>query len=73
MSEELPENRLKILTNVWKDLAGVKRVDIRFYNALLQVYLENDKISPYEFIADLKSKSIEPDRLLQFFSCFSIK
>lgn len=65
MSEELPENRLKILENIWKDLTGARSVDIRFYNALLQVYLENDyKFSPYEFITELKSKSIEPDRLV---------
>lgn len=65
MSEELPEKRMEILENVWRDLVGVKTVDIRFYNTLLQVYLENEnEFSPYDFISELKAKGVEADRLV---------
>lgn len=64
MSQELPQNRQKLLEKIWTDLFQSK-VDIKFYNALLQVYIENDhKFSPYEFVTELKAKSVVPDRLV---------
>lgn len=38
-------------------------MDISHYNALLRVYLENEHpFSPTEFLTDLESKGIEPNR-----------
>lgn len=38
-------------------------MDISHYNALLRVYLENEyAFPPTEFLADLKSKGVEPNR-----------
>lgn len=38
--------------------------DISHYNALLRVYLENEhQFSPSEFLADLQTKGIEPNRV----------
>lgn len=38
-------------------------MDISHYNALLRVYLENEySFSPTDFLADLQSKGVEPNR-----------
>jgi leucine-rich PPR motif-containing protein len=38
-------------------------MDISHYNALLRVYLENEyEFSPTEFLAELQSKGVEPNR-----------
>ena len=45
-------------------------MDISHYNALLRVYLENEyEFSPTEFLAELRSKGVEPNRyvLIQTF------
>lgn len=40
-------------------------MDISHYNALLRVYLENEyDFSPTEFLAELRSKGVEPNRLV---------
>jgi len=39
-------------------------MDISHYNALLRVYLENEhKFNPTEFLQELNSKGIEPNRV----------
>lgn len=39
-------------------------LDISHYNALLRVYLENDHhFSPSEFLADIHTKDLEPNRV----------
>lgn len=39
-------------------------MDISHYNALLRVYLENEHpFSPTEFLSELESKGIEPNRV----------
>lgn len=39
-------------------------MDISHYNALLRVYLENEhKFNPTEFLQDLTSKGVEPNRV----------
>jgi hypothetical protein len=38
-------------------------MDISHYNALLRVYLENEyDFSPTDFLAELQSKGVEPNR-----------
>lgn len=39
-------------------------MDVSHFNALLRVYLDNEHpFSPTEFLADLKAKGIEPNRV----------
>lgn len=62
--EELPEVRTALVQEIWKTLNNLNiPMDISHYNALLRVYLENEhSFSPSEFLADLESKGIEPNR-----------
>lgn len=62
--EELPEFRTTLVQDIWKTLGKLNvSMDISHYNALLRVYLENEHpFSPTEFLADLESKGIEPNR-----------
>ena len=49
--------------NQFKSILGL-RYDVTHYNALLWVYLENEyKFSPTEFLAQMESKGIEPNRV----------
>lgn len=63
--DELPEVRTKLVKEIWKTLNKLNiQMDISHYNALLRVYLENEyNFSPTEFLADLESKGIEPNRV----------
>ncbi|EFA01919.1 leucine-rich PPR motif-containing protein, mitochondrial [Tribolium castaneum] len=63
--EELPEVRTKLVQEIWATLNKLNvPMDISHYNALLRVYLENEhQFSPAEFLADLESKGIEPNRV----------
>jgi leucine-rich PPR motif-containing protein len=63
--EELPEVRTKLVQEIWNTLHKLNvPMDISHYNALLRVYLENEHpFSPTEFLADLESKGIEPNRV----------
>ncbi|XP_055375539.1 leucine-rich PPR motif-containing protein, mitochondrial [Condylostylus longicornis] len=63
--EELPEVRTSLVQEIWKTLNMLKvPMDISHYNALLRVYLENEhQFSPTDFLADLESKGIEPNRV----------
>jgi len=46
------------------DLIAEVPMDISHYNALLRVYLENEyKFNPTEFLLDLSSKGLEPNRV----------
>ncbi len=63
--EELPEIRTALVQKIWKTLDNLNvPMDISHYNALLRVYLENEhQFSPTEFLADLQSKGVEPNRV----------
>nr|CAI5864450.1 unnamed protein product [Callosobruchus analis] len=63
--EELPETRTKLVQEIWNTLNKLNvPMDISHYNALLRVYLENEhKFSPTEFLSELESKGIEPNRV----------
>nr|XP_040237035.2 leucine-rich PPR motif-containing protein, mitochondrial [Anopheles coluzzii] len=63
--EELPEVRTALVQEIWKTLKNLNvAMDVSHYNALLRVYLDNEHpFSPTEFLADLQSKGIEPNRV----------
>lgn len=63
--EELPETRTALVKEIWNTLNRLNiPMDISHYNALLRVYLENEHpFSPVEFLAELESKGIEPNRV----------
>ncbi|XP_005185081.3 leucine-rich PPR motif-containing protein, mitochondrial [Musca domestica] len=63
--EELPEVRTALVQEIWKTLNALNvPMDISHYNALLRVYLENEhEFSPADFLAEIESKSIEPNRV----------
>ncbi|CAH1960976.1 unnamed protein product [Acanthoscelides obtectus] len=63
--EELPETRTKLVQEIWNTLNKLNvPMDISHYNALLRVYLENEhKFSPTEFLSEVESKGIEPNRV----------
>lgn len=63
--DELPETRTKIVQEMWNTLHKLKiPMDISHYNALLRVYLENEHLfSPVDFLTELESKGIEPNRV----------
>lgn len=63
--EELPETRTKLVQEIWNTLNKLNiPLDISHYNALLRVYLENEHpFSPTEFLSELESKGIEPNRV----------
>lgn len=65
VSEEMPEVRTKLVGEIWKTLKAINvPMDISHYNALLRVYLENEyNFSPTDFLADLESESVEPNRV----------
>lgn len=62
--EEKPEVRTQIVQEIWKTLSSLNvPMDISHYNALLRVYLENEfEFSPTEFLSELQSKGVEPNR-----------
>ncbi|XP_055858691.1 leucine-rich PPR motif-containing protein, mitochondrial [Episyrphus balteatus] len=63
--EELPEVRTALVQEIWNTLNSLNvPMDISHYNALLRVYLENEHpFSPAEFLSELESKAIEPNRV----------
>ncbi|KFB39253.1 hypothetical protein ZHAS_00006602 [Anopheles sinensis] len=63
--EELPEVRTALVQEIWKTLKNLNvAMDVSHYNALLRVYLDNEHpFSPTEFLADMQSKGIEPNRV----------
>ncbi|KRT80285.1 hypothetical protein AMK59_7357 [Oryctes borbonicus] len=63
--EEQPEVRTKLVQEIWNTLKKLNvPMDISHYNALLRVYLENEhEFSPTEFLAELESKGIDPNRV----------
>ncbi|KAF2894634.1 hypothetical protein ILUMI_11532 [Ignelater luminosus] len=63
--EEMPEIRTKLVQEIWNTLHKLNvPMDISHYNALLRVYLENEhQFSPTEFLTELESKGIEPNRV----------
>ncbi|EAT40722.1 AAEL007565-PA [Aedes aegypti] len=63
--EELPEVRTALVQEIWKTLNNLNvAMDVSHFNALLRVYLDNEHpFSPTEFLADLKAKGIEPNRV----------
>ncbi|CAL8088007.1 unnamed protein product [Orchesella dallaii] len=63
--EEPPNSRTELVQQVWKTLESLNvQMDVSHYNALLRVYLENEhKFNPTEFLQDLTSKGIEPNRV----------
>uniref|UniRef100_A0A1B0ABF4 PROP1-like PPR domain-containing protein n=1 Tax=Glossina pallidipes TaxID=7398 RepID=A0A1B0ABF4_GLOPL len=63
--EEMPEVRTALVQEIWKTFNSINvPMDISHYNALLRVYLENEhQFSPTDFLAELESKSLEPNRV----------
>ncbi|XP_058057678.1 leucine-rich PPR motif-containing protein, mitochondrial [Anopheles bellator] len=63
--EELPEVRTALVQEIWKTLKRLNvAMDVSHYNALLRVYLDNEHpFSPTEFLAELQSNGIEPNRV----------
>uniref|UniRef100_A0A182QIP6 Uncharacterized protein n=1 Tax=Anopheles farauti TaxID=69004 RepID=A0A182QIP6_9DIPT len=63
--EELPEVRTALVQEIWKTLKNLNvAMDVSHYNALLRVYLDNEHaFSPTEFLTDMQSKGIEPNRV----------
>uniref|UniRef100_A0A0A1WFA5 Leucine-rich PPR motif-containing protein, mitochondrial n=1 Tax=Zeugodacus cucurbitae TaxID=28588 RepID=A0A0A1WFA5_ZEUCU len=63
--EEMPEVRTALVQEIWKTLNALNvPMDISHYNALLRVYLENEHhFSPTDFLAEIESKNIEPNRV----------
>ncbi|KAK9870349.1 hypothetical protein WA026_006434 [Henosepilachna vigintioctopunctata] len=63
--EELPEVRTKLVKQIWDTLIKLNiPMDVSHYNALLRVYLENEhSFSPVEFLAEMKEKGVEPNRV----------
>ncbi|KAL7040341.1 hypothetical protein ACKWTF_000363 [Chironomus riparius] len=63
--EEKPEVRTQIVKEIWTTLSKLNvPMDISHYNALLRVYLENEyDFSPTEFLGELRSKGVEPNRV----------
>ncbi|XP_022911098.2 leucine-rich PPR motif-containing protein, mitochondrial [Onthophagus taurus] len=63
--EEVPEIRTKLVQEIWNTLKKLNvPMDISHYNALLRVYLENEhEFSPTEFLTELESKGLEPNRV----------
>lgn len=63
--EEQPEVRTKLVQEIWNTLKKLNvPMDISHYNALLRVYLENEhEFSPTEFLAELESRGIDPNRV----------
>ncbi|XP_060530325.1 leucine-rich PPR motif-containing protein, mitochondrial [Cylas formicarius] len=63
--EELPEVRTQLVQEIWTTLKKLNvPMDVSHYNALLRVYLENEHpFSPTDFLSDMESKGIEPNRV----------
>lgn len=58
------KGELNFIAEIFHSLSKLNvPMDISHYNALLRVYLENEySFSPTEFLADLQSKGVEPNR-----------
>uniref|UniRef100_A0A131Y1Z0 Putative bicoid mrna stability factor n=1 Tax=Ixodes ricinus TaxID=34613 RepID=A0A131Y1Z0_IXORI len=65
LREESPEQRTQLVDRVWSTLQELKcPMDVSHYNALLQVYLENElKFSPTEFLATMEKAGIQANRV----------
>ncbi|KAL1506626.1 hypothetical protein ABEB36_005952 [Hypothenemus hampei] len=63
--DEMPEIRTKLVQEIWNTLNKLNvPMDVSHYNALLRVYLENEHLfSPTEFLSEMESKGIEPNRV----------
>ncbi|EEC08889.1 pentatricopeptide repeat-containing protein, putative, partial [Ixodes scapularis] len=60
LREESPEQRTQLVDRVWSTLQELSD----HYNALLQVYLENElKFSPTEFLATMEKAGIQANRV----------
>ncbi|KAL1463787.1 hypothetical protein WDU94_015500 [Cyamophila willieti] len=65
LPEEIPANRTQLVQTLWQTFENLKiPLDISHYNALLRVHLENEHtFSPTDFLAELETKRIEPNRV----------
>ena len=65
LQEETPERRNELAEKTWTALIDREvRLDISHYNALLRIYLENGRqFDPFQFLEDLESKNIQPNRV----------
>lgn len=64
MSNELPEERTKLLVKLWMLLqSSAVDLGISHYDALLKAYANNNfAIEPEQFLADIKAKGLTPTR-----------
>ena len=64
-AEEQPEHRTKLVHEIWNTLEKFQiPLDIKHYNALLRVYLENShSFDSQEFLTTLIQKDIKPNRV----------
>lgn len=62
--DELPETCIDLVQQIWQTLTNLKiPMDVSHFNALLRVYLESEHtFSPTEFLSDLESNGVEPNR-----------
>ncbi|XP_071787083.1 leucine-rich PPR motif-containing protein, mitochondrial-like [Asterias amurensis] len=65
LPEVKSEERTALAHKFWDKLGSIGATyDVSHYNALLNVYLQNEhKFSPTDFLANMESKSIEPNRV----------
>ena len=69
MVDKLPSERTAMVNEHWKMLEEELKVslDIKCYNALLKVYLDNGhSFNPMEFVESMESKNIQPNRVENF-------
>uniref|UniRef100_A0A8D8WCH4 Leucine-rich PPR motif-containing protein, mitochondrial n=1 Tax=Cacopsylla melanoneura TaxID=428564 RepID=A0A8D8WCH4_9HEMI len=65
LPEEIPAIRTQLAQTLWQTFDKLNiQLDISHYNALLRVHLENEHtFSPTDFLAELETKRIEPNRV----------
>lgn len=62
MSDELPANRIRLIQKLWDSLQKNHSIEIAHYNALLNVYVENEHpIYLEEVINELETKNLQPN------------
>jgi leucine-rich PPR motif-containing protein len=64
LTDEPAAERNELVDKVWGTLKDKKGLDISHYNALLQVYIENNRsFNPLDFLRELDSVGLEPNRV----------
>lgn len=62
--EEPPEVRSKMAQEIFNTISSSSKLDISHYNALLQVYLDNEfDFNPLDILTEIQKRNIEPNRV----------